>query len=56
MTQDHDHIVAGGGSAGCAVAARLAERPGARVRVLDGKAAASVRAPSPFHRYKRTDA
>ncbi|MEO9575438.1 MAG: hypothetical protein ABJ263_08175 [Tateyamaria sp.] len=29
MQTEFDHIVVGGGSAGCAVAARLAEQPGA---------------------------
>src|SRR4051794_23453878 len=35
MTSQVDHVVIGAGSAGCAVAARLAERADARVVVLE---------------------
>ncbi|WP_299926259.1 GMC family oxidoreductase N-terminal domain-containing protein [uncultured Pelagimonas sp.] len=36
MTEEFDHIVVGGGSSGCVVAARLASDGGARVLLLEG--------------------
>ncbi len=36
MTEEFDHIVVGGGSSGCVVAARLASNGGARVLLLEG--------------------
>ncbi|WP_299588682.1 GMC family oxidoreductase N-terminal domain-containing protein [uncultured Tateyamaria sp.] len=49
MQTEFDHIVVGGGSAGCAVAARLAERPGARVCVIEaGPSDADIRVKVPF--------
>lgn len=49
MTPEFDHIVVGGGSAGCAVAARLAEQPGARVCVVEaGPTDRDIRVRVPF--------
>ncbi|WP_299375824.1 GMC family oxidoreductase N-terminal domain-containing protein [uncultured Tateyamaria sp.] len=49
MKTEYDHIVVGGGSAGCAVAARLAEQPGARVCVIEaGPSDADLRVKVPF--------
>ncbi|MEX0311383.1 MAG: GMC family oxidoreductase [Tateyamaria sp.] len=49
MTPEFDHIVVGGGSAGCAVAARLAEQPGARVCVIEaGPSDRDIRVKVPF--------
>ncbi|MEL6450164.1 MAG: GMC family oxidoreductase N-terminal domain-containing protein [Pseudomonadota bacterium] len=49
MKTEYDHIVVGGGSAGCAVAARLAERPGARVLVIEaGPSDTDIRVRVPF--------
>ncbi|MEO0401626.1 MAG: GMC family oxidoreductase N-terminal domain-containing protein [Pseudomonadota bacterium] len=49
MHLEFDHIVVGGGSAGCAVAARLAERPNARVCVIEaGPSDADIRVKVPF--------
>ena len=49
MQTEFDHIVVGGGSAGCAVAARLAERPGASVLVIEaGPSDHDIRVKVPF--------
>ena len=49
MQTEFDHIVVGGGSAGCAVAARLAERPGASVLVIEvGPSDRDIRVKVPF--------
>ena len=49
MQTEFDHIVVGGGSAGCAVAARLAEQPGARVCVIEaGPSDRDIRVKVPF--------
>ncbi|MEL7090983.1 MAG: GMC family oxidoreductase N-terminal domain-containing protein [Pseudomonadota bacterium] len=49
METQFDHIVVGGGSAGCVVAARLAERPGARVLVIEaGPPDRDIRVKVPF--------
>lgn len=49
MQTEFDHIVVGGGSAGCAVAARLAEQPGARVCVVEaGPSDRDIRVKVPF--------
>ncbi|MEM6759710.1 MAG: GMC family oxidoreductase N-terminal domain-containing protein [Pseudomonadota bacterium] len=49
METQFDHIVVGGGSAGCAVAARLAEQPGARVLVIEaGPSDRDIRVKVPF--------
>ena len=49
MQTEFDHIVVGGGSAGCAVAARLAERPGASVLVVEaGPSDRDIRVRVPF--------
>ena len=49
MQTKFDHIVVGGGSAGCAVAARLAERPGASVLVIEaGPSDRDIRVKVPF--------
>ena len=49
MLTEFDHIVVGGGSAGCAVAARLAERPGASVLVIEaGPSDRDIRVKVPF--------
>ncbi|WP_299151121.1 GMC family oxidoreductase N-terminal domain-containing protein [uncultured Tateyamaria sp.] len=49
MQTEFDHIVVGGGSAGCAVAARLAEQPGARVCVIEaGPSDRNIRVKVPF--------
>ena len=49
MTLHFDHIVVGGGSAGCALAARLAEDTGDRICVLEaGPADADLRVKAPF--------
>ncbi|WP_415921619.1 GMC family oxidoreductase [Tateyamaria sp. SN6-1] len=49
MTPEFDHIVVGGGSAGCAVAARLGEQPGARVLVIEaGPSDRDIRVRVPF--------
>ncbi|WP_299691627.1 GMC family oxidoreductase N-terminal domain-containing protein [uncultured Tateyamaria sp.] len=49
MQSEFDHIVVGGGSAGCAVAARLAERPGASVLVIEaGPSDRDIRVKVPF--------
>lgn len=49
MQTEFDHIVVGGGSAGCAVAARLAEQPGAQVCVIEaGPSDNDIRVKVPF--------
>ncbi|MEL6806884.1 MAG: GMC family oxidoreductase N-terminal domain-containing protein [Pseudomonadota bacterium] len=49
MQTEFDHIVVGGGSAGCAVAARLAEQPGAQVCVIEaGPTDNDIRVKVPF--------
>jgi choline dehydrogenase len=53
-----DYVIAGGGSAGCVVAARLAEDPGARVLLLeagpDATAVTQVRVPAAYPRLFRS--
>jgi choline dehydrogenase len=53
-----DYVIAGGGSAGCAVAARLAEDPGSRVLLLeagpDAGGVAEIRVPAAYSRLFRT--
>ena len=54
----HDYVIVGGGSAGCAVAARLAEDPGSRVLLIeagpDAGAVAETRVPAAYSRLFRT--
>jgi choline dehydrogenase len=53
-----DYVIVGGGSAGCAVAARLAEDPGNRVLLLeagpDADGVAEIRVPAAYSRLFRT--
>jgi choline dehydrogenase len=53
-----DYVIVGGGSAGCAVAARLAEDPGSRVLLIeagpDAGAVAEIRVPAAYSRLFRT--
>jgi choline dehydrogenase-like flavoprotein len=53
-----DYVIVGGGSAGCAVAARLAEDPGSRVLLLeagpDADGVAEIRVPAAYSRLFRT--
>jgi len=53
-----DYVIVGGGSAGCAVAARLAEDPGSRVLLIeagpDASAVAETRVPAAYSRLFRT--
>jgi choline dehydrogenase len=53
-----DYVIVGGGSAGCVVAARLAEDPGTRVLLLeagpDASAVEEVRIPAAYSRLFRT--
>ncbi|WP_299732472.1 GMC family oxidoreductase N-terminal domain-containing protein [uncultured Tateyamaria sp.] len=49
MQTEFDHIVVGGGSAGCATVARLAEQPGAQVCVIEaGPSDRDIRVKVPF--------
>ena len=53
-----DYVIVGGGSAGCVVAARLAEDPGTRVLLLeagpDASAIEEVRIPAAYSRLFRS--
>ena len=53
-----DYVIVGGGSAGCAVAARLAEDPGSRVLLIeagpDAGGVAEIRVPAAYSRLFRT--
>ncbi|HEX9042357.1 MAG TPA: GMC family oxidoreductase N-terminal domain-containing protein [Trebonia sp.] len=53
-----DYVIVGGGSAGCAVAARLAEDPASRVLLIeagpDAGAVAEIRVPAAYSRLFRT--
>ena len=53
-----DYVIVGGGSAGCVVAARLAEDPGSRVLLLeagpDGSAVDEIQVPAAYNRLFRS--